>query len=179
MFKRITAFLMSSLLPLSVWGQTPASYSCMEVAEHRQFDFWAGQWRVESADGDTHYGDNLIEISDRGCVLRENWQGASGSSGSSINFYDPSDQSWHQMWVDSGASIIRIKGGLGGDSMVLEGHIFYLADQRRAPFRGSWTPLEDGRVRQWFEEQNSDGEWKTWFDGYYRRSGPVSTGSSR
>ena len=38
------------------------------------------------------------------------------------------------------------------------------------PFRGRWTPLEDGRVRQLFQQQDDEGVWQTWFDGYYSRS---------
>ena len=39
---------------------------------------------------------------------------------------------------------------------------------QRQPFRGTWTPLEDGVVRQHFEQSGDDGAtWTTWFDGYY------------
>lgn len=37
-------------------------------------------------------------------------------------------------------------------------------------FRGTWTPNEDGSVRQFFVQQDTDGGvWKTWFDGLYIR----------
>jgi hypothetical protein len=142
-------------------------YSCMNQPEHRQFDFWAGSWRVSNKQGDKTYGNNTITIEEGGCVLQERWHSASGGTGSSINYFDPGDGMWHQLWVDSGSSIIDIAGKLQDGSMVLAGTIYYLGDSRRADFRGTWTPLPDGSVRQFFEERDAQGEWQTWFDGYY------------
>ena len=41
--------------------------------EHRQFDFWVGEWRVTTPDG-KHAGDNRIEKVLDGCALHESWQ---------------------------------------------------------------------------------------------------------
>ena len=142
-------------------------YSCRDQPGHRQFDFWAGNWRVTDKDGGKTYGNNTISIEEDGCLLQERWRSASGGTGSSINYYDPGDGLWHQLWVDSGASIIDIAGNMQDGSMVLSGTIYYLGDARRADFRGTWTPLPDGSVRQFFEERDAQGQWQTWFDGYY------------
>ena len=65
---------------------------------------------------------------------------------------------------------INIRGGLTDEGMLLVGHIHNVANGKTAPFRGLWTPLEDGRVRQFFEQSNDGGKtWQTWFDGYYTR----------
>jgi len=143
-------------------------YSCMQQAEHRQFDFWVGSWQVSNEEGDKTYGNNTITIEEDGCLLTEHWQSASGNSGSSINYFNPADGQWHQLWVDSGSSIIDITGGVVDGSMVLTGDIYYLLEKKQASFRGRWTPLPDGSVRQFFEEQDDQGAWKPWFDGYYR-----------
>tara|TARA_R110001592_G_scaffold363393_2_gene687369 strand:- start:27223 stop:27741 length:519 start_codon:yes stop_codon:yes gene_type:complete len=163
-------FRLALLLILSVAVPAWAAdkYSCMQQAEHRQFDFWAGSWQVSNQEGDKTYGNNTITIEEDGCLLTEQWQSASGGSGSSINYFNPGDGQWHQLWVDSGSSIIDIAGGLDDGSMVLTGTIYYLLEMRQANFRGSWTPLADGSVRQFFEEQGDQGAWKPWFDGYYR-----------
>jgi len=51
--------------------------------------------------------------------------------------------------------------------MVLTGSIDYFTD-KRYDFRGSWTPSDDGSVRQFFEQYDPDSqEWNTWFDGRY------------
>ena len=153
------------------------SYDCMGSDTHRQFDFWLGQWQVTDADGTTVYGENEITLSERGCALREQWRSSRGGTGSSINYFNPVDGLWHQHWVDSGASIIHISGGMKGNSMVLEGRIDYLQPPRSADFRGRWTPLADGRVRQFFEERDAEGEWQTWFEGFYRQPEAATQGS--
>jgi hypothetical protein len=89
----------------------------------------------------------------------------------SINYYDPGQRKWVQVWVSSGGYRVEITGGLRDGSMVLEGEAYYYANCRRAPFRGVWTPLPDGRVRQYFEESSDGGKtWAPWFEGYYTRS---------
>jgi hypothetical protein len=168
MIIRLTLFT-SLLFALGAGAQAPKPYSCEETAEHRQFDFWLGRWEVVDEKGETIYGHNRISKRENGCLLFEEYQGAKTFSGSSINYYDPSDGQWNQHWVDNGTSIIHTAGGIKDGSMVMEGTIYYLAQERSAPFRGTWTPLEDGRVRQFFQEKDAEGSWQTWFDGYYRR----------
>lgn len=98
----------------------------------------------------------------------EHWQSAGGGTGTSMSFYDPVSADWRQVWVSPGV-VIDIAGGLVNDSMTLEGTIRYAEEARSAPFRGTWTPLDDGRVRQFFEEAGINGVWQPWFEGFYRR----------
>ena len=84
-------------------------------------------------------------------------------------FYHPGEGQWRQLWTDAGNSIIDIRGGLDGDSMLLEGKIYYLQNGAERAFRGRWIPLEDGRVQQVFHEEDDKGEWQLWFEGYYTR----------
>ncbi|MEM8660013.1 MAG: hypothetical protein AAGF35_03915 [Pseudomonadota bacterium] len=167
---RIAHWLILSFLLFSYAANADSdeTYSCLEAAAHREFDFWVGRWQVTDQSGDKVFGHNTITIEEAGCLLREQWQSISGGSGSSINYFHPADGKWHQLWIDAGSSIIDIQGEMDDGSMVLSGSIFYLKDQRRADFRGTWTPLADGTVRQFFEERDSEGNWQTWFDGYYR-----------
>ncbi|MEL7045093.1 MAG: hypothetical protein AAGL66_08745 [Pseudomonadota bacterium] len=157
------------MFPLLCGAQTSDSYSCDEVSEHRQFDFWLGEWQVTDEAGTKIYGNNSITRGADGCLMMENYASVEGFTGSSLNYYDPSSEQWHQQWVDNGSSIIRLAGGRDGSAMRLAGTIYYLATGKAAPLRGSWTPLEDGRVRQFLEQENEDGEWIVWFDGYYQK----------
>lgn len=131
----------------------------------RDFDFWLGTWRVVDANGE-EAGRNRIERAQQGCLVLENWQGATGGTGTSLNYYDPVAGAWRQVWVSPGA-LIDIRGGLADGSMVLTGSIVYVAEARSLPFRGTWTALPDGRVRQYFEEQRQVGVWTAWFEGFY------------
>jgi hypothetical protein len=159
--------LFLALLPAAVWAQ-PRPFDCQASAPHRQFDFWVGQWEVRDVEG-VLQGHNLIEVVQKGCALREQWTSVQGGTGESLNYYTPESGYWHQLWIDAGASTIDISGKLENGSMVLRGSIYYLQRQQSFPFRGSWTPLEDGRVRQFFQQQDEDGEWQTWFEGFYSR----------
>jgi hypothetical protein len=142
---------------------------CREQEEFRTFDFWVGTWEVRTADGQLA-GHNRIESAQQGCVLVEYWTGASGHTGMSMNYLDKTSDDWVQLWTGAEGSQILIRGGLTDDGMLLEGQIHYVSNGTTAPFRGLWTPLPDGRVRQLFEQSSDGGKtWEPWFEGFYSR----------
>ncbi len=143
---------------------------CANRDEFRDFDFWLGEWDVHTANG-TLAGRNRIEKAQAGCVLVENWVSISGTPGMSMNYYDISAKEWVQVWTGAGGTQIDIRGGLQADGMLLVGTIHYVANESSAPFRGLWTLLPDGRVRQFFEQSGDGGEtWAPWFEGFYTRT---------
>jgi hypothetical protein len=142
-------------------------YPCEGIAAAREFDFWIGSWAVRLPDGRLA-GHNSITKIDGGCAVVESWRGTGGSTGTSINYYQPIREQWRQLWVGSNGTLIDVAGGLRDGVMRLEGTIEYVEQNRIEAFRGSWEPLADGRVRQHFEEFNLIAQaWQTWFDGYY------------
>ncbi len=145
----------------------PPAYDCSGVAEHQQFNFWLGEWEVRVADG-RKAGTNKIVSTNGRCLLKEEWTNMAGSSGSSLNYYNSVTGTWTQNWVDS-QTIINISGGIEDGSMALTGTIYYQQARKQAEFRGTWTPLEDGRVRQFFEEKDAEGKWQVWFEGFYSK----------
>ncbi|MEX2125488.1 MAG: hypothetical protein WD795_16460 [Woeseia sp.] len=149
---------------------TPVSaYSCEQEQKFREFDFWIGEWEVRTADG-ALAGRNVIESSEKGCVLLEKWTSASGGTGISMNYLDKITDEWVQLWIDAGGGQINIRGGLTDAGMLLIGQIHYASNGTTAPFRGLWTQQPDGRLRQFFEQSNDGGEtWEPWFEGFYSR----------
>ena len=146
------------------------AYPCEYNAKFGEFDFWLGEWDVRTANGSLA-GRNRIEKAQAGCVLVENWVSATGVPGMSMNYLDMSTEQWVQVWTGSGGTQIVIRGGLSDEGMLLEGQIHYVANGSSAPFRGLWTLLPDGRVRQLFEQSNDGGEsWAPWFEGFYTRT---------
>ena len=102
-------------------------------------------------------------------MILENWTSASGGTGTSLNYFNPVTNEWRQVWVSAGRYSIDIVGGIRAGSMVLEGSIYNFGGAVW-DFRGSWTPNNDGSVRQFFEQYNHDREsWDTWFDGIYKK----------
>lgn len=142
---------------------------CEYDQRYRQFDFWIGDWNVFDGQGN-QVGTNSIQKIVNGCALLENWMNTGGIPGKSLNYFDPSDQQWHQVWVDASGGAIQITGGLDKDgSMILVG-VNIQTDGTKLPFRGAWTLLPDGRVRQFFEQSSDGGKtWLTWFEGFYAR----------
>ena len=141
---------------------------CSEAAYH-QFDFWLGEWNVLRAgdeSGDEAY--NSITPIMQGCALQERYHTSSGYSGESLNTYDATRKVWHQTWIDSAGLLLLLEGGFDGDSMVLEGNRT-TADGGSERQRITWTPNEDGTVRQHWQVAPPDGEWTTAFDGLYTR----------
>ena len=142
--------LLLTLLATTAPCQTP---------EHRQFDFWVGEWNVTTPDGRVA-GTNRITSIAGGCALLEEWAGAKGMTGKSLNIYDASRKVWHQTWVDSSGSLLQIEGSFSGAAMKMG----------NASNRITWTPLDGGGVRQVWEQSKDGGKtWATVFDGRYSR----------
>lgn len=156
---------------------------CMQNNTYRDFDFWLGEWDVYGNYEKTgvNFGHNSITQSESGCLIMEHWRGVKGSTGTSMNYYDGIVNQWVQRWVSAGGTVIDYSGGLiasegvhadkGSKAMRLEGKIYYASSQQQPQirdFRGTWTPLKKGVVRQLFEESTDAGKtWTVWFDGYY------------
>jgi len=147
-------------------AQQPAQAACTEPEFH-QFDFWIGTWAVSSQGAPA--GRNTIVPFADGCALLENWTGADGSSGKSINVWRPTERRWTQHWVGSGGSILDLAGGLVDGRMVLTGAI---RQTPKGPVmdRITWTPVSPNEVRQVWELSADNGAtWSSVFDGTYTR----------
>lgn len=139
-------------------------------AEYRQFDFWLGEWEVSNPGGDV-VGTNTITTVSDGCGLREQWEGAGGGVGESLNAYDRRTGSWHQTWVGGQGLVLRLDGGLRDGAMVLEGEL--IGEEGVVLQRITWTPSSDGSVRQHWETSDDGGtSWTTAFHGTYRKVEP-------
>ena len=163
---RLSWFLIAVSAQLA-GAQQPAAAAC-SAPEHRQFDFWIGEWEVTLATGQ-RAGTNRIERILNGCALQESWTGASPSRGQSLNAWDPGDNKWHQTWVDNAGTILHLSGGIVNGEMVMEGQR-RLPDGTEVTDRITWTPNADGTLRQaWQSSRDRGMRWTTVFDGVYRR----------
>ena len=140
--------------------------SC-DAPEHRGFDFWLGDWRVQTPAGKLA-GMNRIASIQGGCALREQYMTGKGYSGESLSIYDSVRKVWHQTWVDTSGMLLMLEGGLRDGKMILEGTTTK-ADGGLTQHRVTWTPVSDGSVRQHWETKVAQEDWKTAFDGNYTR----------
>lgn len=162
--------LLIFVIALDGGAETAAERSvCASDTRFGQFDFWLGEWDVQLADG-TYAGANSISRAQQGCVLIEKWSGVSGGTGMSINYLEGASGQWVQIWNAAGGTQIAIRGGMTDAGMLLVGKIHTVSNSTTADFRGLWTLLPDGRVRQFFEQSGDGGvTWAPWFEGFYTR----------
>lgn len=156
----------AALAIASLASAVEAAGAC-ETSEHRQFDFWLGEWNVHTPEGKLA-GVNRISREYDGCVLHERYNTNKGYSGESLNMYDAGRKLWHQTWVDTSGTLLLLEGGMRGPSMVLEGQTTEAGGQV-TKHRISWTPNADGSVRQHWESTDAAGQWSTAFDGSYTK----------
>jgi hypothetical protein len=136
--------------------------------EHRQFDFWVGDWEVTTPDGKPA-GSNLITRELGGCVLHEHWKGRGGMLGESFNVYSPATRKWHQTWVDDRGTLLLLDGAFENGAMLLRGAERTVAGKPTLD-RITWTPKGGDEVHQVWEQSNDGGRaWSTVFHGVYRR----------
>ncbi len=159
--KPFLALAVLLLVGVPLGAQTPPP-------EAGQFDFWVGDWRVFSPDGKIA-GENQIEKIGAGWGLLENWTGAGGGTGKSLNTWLPDRKQWRQFWVGNGGAL-ELTGGLDAHgAMVLTGTTATAAGGAQLE-RITWTPNPDGTVRQiWQQSADGGATWTTAFDGLYRK----------
>ncbi len=157
-------------LGLGLLGQLPAQDSCACcTADHGKFDFWVGEWEVQDTLGQV-IGQNTIQKLEDNCILSENWRGAKGTTGRSYNYYDPTDSTWNQLWLDNSGTILKLKGYPATHQMVLKSTL--LPGQKVDFFRHriTWTLNEDQTVtQQWDVVDQEDKLLQTVFVGIYHR----------
>lgn len=132
----------------------------------RQFDFWVGTWDVYNPDGKL-VGHSVVKKLHQGHVIEENWISAKGTTGMSLNFWDPERKKWRQTWVDQFGQVVEYEGAFEDGAMRLEGWRIK-PNGTRILQRATFTPQEEGTVRQFIEESSDGGKtWTTYFDGLY------------
>lgn len=146
-------------------GQAPPT---CDSEQHRQFDYWVGDWEVFNPQGQK-VGENNVTLIQNDCVVHEDWHGAGGGTGESFNIYDRTRDVWHQTWVSGVGVLLVLEGGLNDDgAMVLQGESI----TRQGPVRDriTWSKEGDGRVRQLWERSSDGGAtWTVVFNGMYVR----------
>ncbi len=165
---RVSCILLLTLLAsqaAAAQGSPSREAACL-APEHRQFDFWIGEWDVQLPNGKPA-GINRIEPILGGCALQESWTGVGGLAGHSYNVYDRSRKLWHQTWVDAQGSLLQLEGGFAENRMTLQGET---RDSAGAPVKNriTWTPGGPDRLRQLWEVSTDGGKtWSVAFDGRY------------
>ena len=150
-------------------NQAPPNYAC-PGPEYQHFKFWVGEWDVVATQSGKPAGQSKVELLAAGCIIFENWKGANGGSGHSINVYDQADGKWHQTWVDATGDQVHYIGSWTGKRMELRAEDISTPQKASVVVTMTFEPLPNGDVRQ-SGTQSTDGG-KTFqpsFDLVYKR----------
>ena len=153
------------LAPTGAFGQ---GQPCTDP-DYRAFDFWAGDWIAYDKATHRELGRDIVDRFHNGCVILENWVGAGGFNGTSLNMYDMADGKWHQTWTDNQGGVTFLEGGIQDGKMVMEGAV---PDPQAADGHGrirmTWQTMPEGGVRE-IGERSTDGgaTWQPDFDIVY------------
>ena len=139
--------------------------------EYRHFDFWLGAWDVYGNGSETPTAKSRISSKHGGCMVLEEYEVSGGGyTGMSINYYDNVREVWHQTWMSTAGAPIYLDGKLNdAGAMVLTDADLEFSEMSGTINRVTWTPNDDGSVRQFWETSTDGGEtWSVGFDGLYR-----------
>lgn len=137
------------------------------TSNHDDFDFWIGKWEVFDTIGNK-VGENVIKRIENGCALQENWSGASGVTGQSMNYFDPADSTWNQLWVSSSGTVLKLKGGVKDGAMVMRSEMIH-TDSTVYYHQIKWSKVEGSNdvIQEW-TTRDKDGDFmKLLFKGVY------------
>jgi hypothetical protein len=150
------------------------------LPEHRQFDFWLGDWAVFDYSGYDYssgtkgnpIGENTITLLCNDYVIHEHAEMVNGMVGYAHLIYNKNDNKWHQMWVDNGGNVAWFSGGLEAGQMILSGERPGSKPGLTAIDRVAWSVMDNNpdRVRQLWQISEDGG--KSWFvaaDNLYTR----------
>ena len=158
-----SAIALLSIVAAPAVSQTPPR---CDDPKYRQLDFWVGDWTVTS--GGKPAGTNLVTQEESGCLVHEHWTGAGGGTGQSFNFYDRTDNHWHQVWVSSTGTTLFLSGQYADGKLIYVG-VAPGPDGAPAQQRLTFFRNADGTVRQLWESSSDGKQWQTVFDGLYVR----------
>lgn len=161
--------LIAALQAGNVSSAAAPSIGC-SASEHRQFDFWLGDWDVFEVDGGTKVARTHVDSILNGCVLQETYEDGTGYKGESFTIYDASRKVWHQTWVTNRGKLLVIEGTLRDGGITLTGTD--LQDGVKRIVRGKWKPAEGGVRETAVISSDAGATWKPWFDLMFRAHKP-------
>ncbi len=151
---------------LSAFSQNPQPCTS---SEHRQLDFWIGDWDVVDIDApQTVVARAQVTGILGGCAIHEDYQQIDGFKGQSFSTFDRARGVWHQTWVTNRGSLLVVEGRMENGMLLLTG----TDNIKKALFRVWWKP-EGGAVRERAEISSDHGKtWKMLFDMQFKPHQP-------
>ncbi len=151
---------------------------CMYLPEHRQFDFWVGEWEVKATNNlaGPSIAASSIQRLENGCLIYENWMpNGAGGTGKSFNVYNRAKGKWQQTWVAAGGGVFDFIGEYKDNEMRYTG-VSVGTNGQKILHRLTFYQVNKDQVRQVWESSSDEGKtWTSLFDGtYFRKPGSAN-----
>lgn len=144
------------------------SSPCAEHDIFTKLDFWVGEWKVMTPQGQPAGENKISKILDN-CAILEEWTGAGASRGKSFNFYNPQEKKWRQIWIDNFANPLFFDGEVRQDTMIYTGTSI-TRNGSEVMNKMILSKVSKDEVRQLWSQSSDHGEtWTVAFDGQYLR----------
>jgi hypothetical protein len=145
----VFAIAVFTFLSTETYSQNKNKIPCATPV-YKQFDFWIGNWNVYNAKNNL-IGKNKVVKMNNACAIQENWSSeTSPSKGTSYNYYNATDKSWNQIWIDNAGGSLVLKGFYKNNKMVLKSK---LIRGKKGEYYNqiTWFKNSDGSVTQLWE----------------------------
>jgi hypothetical protein len=143
-------------------------YPCRAV---HTFDFWVGDFDATPWNGPTAPVRGRLHNTREyeGCVIVERWEGANGSRGMSMSFYDANRHAWRMIWNGDDNRSNDLAGSYRDGAMRFEGWVLD-ADGKRLLASNVLENVSPGTIRHTYSTSSDGGRtWVVKSDGRFVR----------
>lgn len=155
------------LFPGLAAAQTAEDDPCRPT-EHRALDGRLGTWYQTTPD-DRLMGETEVRRILGGCALWQDWYGASGGVGASLNAYDASGDVWRNMWVNS-SSIVLLSERHPRDEETMLWHVSHVSIPKEEEESERWIwSLEDPVFNRVEVSEDGGESWSVVFDDRFHQ----------
>jgi hypothetical protein len=147
-----------------------ARYPCRDV---HTFDFWVGDFDASPWNGPATPARGRLHNTREyeGCVIVERWDGANGSAGMSVSFYDVNRRAWRMVWNGDDNQSNDFEGTYRDGAMRFEGWVLDGAG-KRVLARNVLEDVSPETIRHVYSISADGGKtWEVKSDGRFVRRG--------
>jgi hypothetical protein len=158
------------VLLLTAASLVAASTAPCATPEHKQFDFWLGNWKI-GAPGSSATAHSTVTASLDQCLIVENWDGGRGHSGQNLFGYSADDNTWYGMFADNEGRVhVFTSGKVSAGTAEFEG-TSRGSNGETVLNRVTILRHNPNRVEQIWQKSTDNGKtWNTVFSGEYSRA---------
>ena len=163
----------ASLLAAAEPPAKPADAGRYPCRDEHTFDFWVGDFDATPWDGpSTPVRGHLHNTREyEGCVIVERWEGATGSRGMSMAFYDVNRRAWRMVWNGDDNQSNDFEGAYKDGAMRFEGWVLDPGGKRLLA-RNVLENVSPDTIRHIYSISSDGGKtWEVKSDGRFSRHG--------